>query len=64
MFRHLTREEFLNNVKSMQDLFTQVNVSDILELSQERDFHKKISDFKTFTFPTFIWYFYVRRMER
>ena len=54
MFRHLTGEEFLNNVNSMQDLFTKVNVSDILELSQECDFHKKISDFQTFTFLTFI----------
>ena len=49
----------------MQDLFTQVYISDILQFLQECDFYKKFKDFDTITFLIiFILKFYVRRMGR
>ena len=60
------RNSLLNNVQTMQDLFTQVNISDILQFLQECDFYNKIY----FFFYTFIFFiililkFYARRMGR
>ena len=36
------RNLLLNNVQSMQDLFTKVNINDILQFLQECDFYNKI----------------------
>ena len=49
----------------MQDLFTQVNSSDILQFLQECDFYIEILRFLHFyIFCIFILNFYVRRMGR
>ena len=49
----------------MQDLFTQVNISDILQFLQECDFYNKIKRFWYFDiFYIFILSVYIRRMGR
>ena len=46
VFRPLpARNLLLNNVQTMQDLFTQVNISDILQFLQECNFYNKILRF-------------------
>ena len=42
------RNLLLHNVQTMQDLITQVNISDILQILQECDFYNKIKRFLHF----------------